>query len=187
MRRLLGWIGAVATIAAVIVWTLWLRPAWLGGPAAYIYVAGTSMEPTMHTGDLVVTQQAPSYRIGDVVAYPVPEGQPGEGVLVIHRIVGGSASAGYVVQGDNRDAADLWRPTAGEIAGREWIHLPGFATWIAALRSPLALALFAGVVAFLVVAGHAPKERTLAAEPAPPAQPVSSGTTPARAATFFLS
>ena len=159
-RRALSLLGTAATVAAVISWMVWLRPASLGGPTTYVYVAGTSMEPSMHTGDLVLTRRADSYRVGDVVAYPVPEGEPGAGTLVIHRIVGGSSSDGYVVRGDNRSRADLWHPTAEDIVGRDWIHLRGFAEWIALLRSPLAVALFAGFVAFFAVVTYAPKGRS---------------------------
>lgn len=158
-RRALSILLTAATLAAAGAWVLWLRPTSLGGSAGYISLAGTSMEPTFHTGDLVLTRKADSYEIGDVVAYPVPQGQPGAGVLIIHRIVGGSATDGYILQGDNRDSVDLWRPKAEDIVGREWVHLPGVARWLSPLRSPVAVAVFAGVLACIAVVTHRPKDR----------------------------
>jgi signal peptidase I len=139
-RRAFRIASSVVAVAAVVAWALLLRPQFLGGPAAYVMVAGISMEPTFHNGDLVVARRRDSYRVGDVVVYRVPRGEAGAGSLIIHRIVGGSEAAGWIVQGDNRDVPDLWRPRSGDIVGAMWADVPGAGTLVARGASPLALA-----------------------------------------------
>src|SRR4030067_905790 len=85
-----GHFWTLAVIALVIAWFLLLRPQFMGGPAAYIMVNGRSMEGTLHNGDLAVMRKQGTYGPGDIVAYRVPKGEPGEGHVIIHRIIGGS-------------------------------------------------------------------------------------------------
>lgn len=156
VRRILG---ATVLVAAVVAWALLLRPTALGGPATYVVVSGTSMEPTLHTGDLVVLRAHDSYGVGDLVTYPVPEGAPGAGDLVIHRIVGGSAEGGFTTQGDNRRQADDWHPTAEQVRGREWFTVPGAGTVLTRFTDPPLLAALAGGVAVVVVLLRSPSAR----------------------------
>lgn len=125
----------------------------LGGPAAYVIVSGRSMEPSLHTGDLVLLLKRDGYRRGDVVAFRVPAGEPGAGGIVIHRIVGGSETSGYVTKGDNRHGADPWRPRRGDVMGSRALHVPRVGLILAAIASPLGLALAGGVLIFLLVSG----------------------------------
>ena len=46
--------GLPLTTALFLAWFLLLRPVTLGGPVGYVIVAGVSMEPAFHTGDLAV-------------------------------------------------------------------------------------------------------------------------------------
>jgi signal peptidase len=114
VRRLVSLALALALAAA---WFVTLRPQVLGGPSAFILVSGTSMLPTMKDGDLVVVRRAASYGTGDVVAYRVPKGEANAGAQVIHRIVSGDGDRGFVVQGDNRSAVDMWRPRDEDMIG----------------------------------------------------------------------
>jgi len=134
-------------------WFVALRPASLGGPASWIVVAGDSMEPAIRPGSLVVVTHAPGYAIGDVVAYHVPDGYPGAGDLVIHRIVGGSADAGYVMRGDNTNGPDIWRPRPAEIAGSLWFMFPDLGAAILFLRSPIVIASFAAGLTTYAILG----------------------------------
>src|SRR5687768_6519241 len=109
-RRIRAVVTTVIALAVAVVWTVALRPQFLGGPTAVVVVSGTSMEPGLRTGDVAIVHRRPAYRVGDVVAYEVPQGQVGEGRVVIHRITGGSATAGFVLRGDNRTTDDQWRP-----------------------------------------------------------------------------
>jgi signal peptidase len=149
----------VTTIAFVAAWALLLRPQSLGGPAAYVIVSGESMEPRLETGDLVVLSKKRSYQVGDVVAYTIPKGQPGQGTFVIHRIVGGSGRDGYLTQGDNRERRDLWRPTPRETLGSMQFSIPGAGLLLTSVRTPLGIAFAAGLAAFLFISAG-PKRRT---------------------------
>jgi len=133
-------------------WALELRPAVLGGPAGYVRVAGTSMEPGLHTGDVVLTRRRASYGPGDVVAYRVPAGTPGAGHVVIHRIVGGDGRTGFRLRGDNRDEEDLWRPRTADVLGEQRLRVPAAATLARLVLSPPGLGLLAAFAAFILVA-----------------------------------
>jgi signal peptidase len=115
-------------------------------------VRGVSMLPTYKTGDLIITRKASSYRKGDIVAYHVPKGQFGAGIVVIHRIIGGTAAKGFVIQGDNNPFRDDWTPTPKDIVGKAWVRLPRAGVVLLFLHSPLTLAsLGAGIVIVFVL------------------------------------
>ncbi len=142
VRLLAGWI---VILLLVVGWAVALRPTQLGGPATFIVVSGDSMEPGLHSGDLVVLRAQDTYEVGDVVTFQIPDDEPGGGSLVIHRIVDTDGDA-FVPQGDNRDRADNWRPTEDTIRGALWLHWPrGGAILMTALQPPLVAALAGGV------------------------------------------
>lgn len=139
----------LAAIGLAVAWFLLLRPIALGGPASYHIVSGTSMEPALHPKDLVIALAQSDYSVGDVVVLRVPDDQPLAGSLVVHRIVGGDGTSGFVVKGDNKPAPDPWRPTKSDIVGRSWIELPGGGAVVMMIRRPTTLAaLLAGGAAF---------------------------------------
>jgi signal peptidase len=142
------WGGAGLTVAICVLWFGWLRPQSLGGRAGYVIVSGRSMLPTMHGGDLAMVRSQTRYAVGDVVAYRIPQGDAFAGRRIIHRIVGGEASNGFVMRGDNNAEPDLWHPRASDIEGRLWWRAPAFGRAIAFARSPFSLAAVAGGVAF---------------------------------------
>jgi signal peptidase I len=149
------WLAAVAVLLGAVGWFVALRPQSLGGPAAYILVSGTSMEPTIDVGSLVVVQRQTGYRVGQMVAYRIPEGDPAAGLNVIHRIVGGTAD-GFVMRGDNAPATDLWRPKAGDVLGTAELVIPKAAAVITVLRSPALVASVASGLAVFFVLGFWP-------------------------------
>ncbi len=155
----------VVFVALAVAWALLLRPQALGGPAAYVIVSGKSMEPSLRNGDLVVALKKSSYSVGDVVAYRIPEGEEGAGALVIHRITGGSARAGYLLRGDNREGEDLWRPKPRDIAGDMRVHIPRVGLLFTFVRTPLGMAVFAGLAAFFLIGTSAGGRRVAAAYP----------------------
>ncbi len=149
---MIGRLALAAVVLAAAGWFIALRPQALGGPAAYILVAGQSMEPTIHPGSLVILFRRPQYAIGDVVAYRVPPGDPGAGLRIIHRIVGGSAEAGFVMRGDNTPSSDLWRPKPEAILGSAQVVIPGAMPVLLFARSPIvAASVAAGLAAFFAL------------------------------------
>ena len=155
LRKALKRTNEAASIALLIVlcifWAMFLRPQSLGGSAGYVLVSGKSMLPLYHTGDLVLVEHQSSYHVGEVIAYRVPKGDVAAGAQVIHRIVGGDAKHGWVVQGDNRSAPDVWRPKQGDIVGAKAVRFPSAAVVLGFLRSPLLLGILAASFVFVHV------------------------------------
>jgi signal peptidase len=139
----------LATIALFAV-IAFMWPQSLGGRVAYVQVSGHSMEPEYHTGDLVVVMRHPSYARGDVIAYHIPHGEVGEGVIVVHRIIGGNAHKGFVTQGDNRTAPDPWHPRPRDVVGTPIFSVAGAGHWLGDLHSPFGLAAIAGLLGAFV-------------------------------------
>ncbi len=155
-----GLLVEALVLALVVAWFFLFRPQFLGGPAAYVIVSGHSMVPTLRDGDLVIVHRQEAYAPGDIVAYRIPKGEPGEGHIVIHRVVGGSDAEGYVTQGDNRSTPDLWRPLPADVVGKLWLHLPGVGDLLGLLRSPLLMAaVAASVTAVLVLTAPGDRRR----------------------------
>lgn len=71
---------------------------WLYG---VLYVEGSSMQPTLFPGDLVVYQRAGSeFARGDVVVFRY------EGGLVVHRIVAVEPDGSFRMRGDANESSD---------------------------------------------------------------------------------
>lgn len=136
---------AVAACLATFLVYLFAWPQQLGGQAHFIVVSGVSMEPTYHTGDLVVVRRATNYTVGDVAAFRTAEGD------VIHRILGGNAEQGFVMQGDNKDRIDPWYPTAQQVIGKAWLHVPTAGRWLAAARDRIGPPTAFGVAGALLL------------------------------------
>lgn len=167
VRRIARWAEVLLVFGVIVFWFLELRPQGLGGPAGYALVNGESMEPGYRTGDIVIVHRRPSYKVGEVVAYRVPEGSVGAGAQVIHRLTGGDGVKGFIAQGDNRTAPDVWRPTNKDIVGSAWLHIPKLGVAVKLLNTPLFLGLLAAAVAILSVLFHKQKDDHKAAPALP--------------------
>src|SRR3954463_12275065 len=143
--------GFAGVVLVLLFWAQYLRPQALGGNAGYVLVSGQSMEPRYHTGDLVLVLRRSSYHAGQLIAYRVPKGDPMAGAQVIHRIIGGDAKHGFLVQGDNRTAPDVWRPRPTDIVGAKALRIPNAILVLQFLRSPVLLALLAACFVFVHV------------------------------------
>lgn len=151
--RLVRLAGLATFVAVVAAWAIFLRPAFLGGPATYVIVAGQSMEPTLKTGDLVLARRQRTYQRGEVIAYRIPKPHAGAGTLVMHRIVGGSAQDGYMTRGDNRRHRDPWRAKPAEIVGTMSVHVPRLGLLSIFSHSVVGMAVIAALAGLLVLTG----------------------------------
>jgi signal peptidase len=143
MRGAIGRAAFVVAVAAV--WVL-LAPSSFGGQTAYVIVAGASMEPTLHQGDLVLARRAPAYDVGQVVTYTHP--QVGS---VIHRIIDRQGTH-YLLQGDNNSWIDSYAPSAEEVVGGSWLVIRRGGALLMTLRTPAGLAVLSLLFgAFLVM------------------------------------
>jgi signal peptidase I len=164
--RMIPYLRSAAGLLLVLGLVPVFWPATLGGQVSYVMVSGTSMEPGLHDGDLVAMRSKATYEVGETIAYRIPEGDAGAGNMVIHRIVDGDGTTGYVTQGDNRDSVDLWRPTDGDVLGVQWVHLPGAGNLMASMRAPVPLAAASAAIVVVLVLWPSPKARRKAAEQA---------------------
>ncbi|MEV4352300.1 signal peptidase I [Actinoplanes sp. NPDC049596] len=117
----------------------------------YVVTEGISMNPVYYQGDLVFVTKADSYHVGEIAAYH--GSSPGQRVL--HRIIGGDGSSGFVLKGDNNQSVDTPTPTTEEMIGRAALHVPHGGIWLKPLLSPSGL----GTLSFLVISGGAAAAR----------------------------
>lgn len=141
--RRCGWWILLALVG--LGWFVLLRPIALGGDVAYVVIRGDSMEPTFATGDLVLTRAEANVAVGDIVAFRVPRGEVGAGMLVIHRVIGTEGDR-LILQGDNNPHVDPWTPAPGDVVGRPWLHVPAIGHMLALLHDPTILAALAASV-----------------------------------------
>lgn len=127
-------------VTLAFIWVIF-APVQFGGHASYVIVAGASMEPTISMGDLAVVTKSPTYQVGDIVTYQHPLAGP-----IIHRIVD-RQGARFTLQGDNNDWIDSYQPTAEEMIGKLWLHIPGQGKLLSTLRTPVVLSGIALLVA----------------------------------------
>jgi signal peptidase I len=140
-------VAAILGMAAIGAWAV------MTDRLSYVVTDGTSMNPVYYTGDLVFVAKVDSYHAGQIVAY---HGQsPGQRVL--HRIIGGNGSTGFVMKGDNNQSIDPLKPTAAEMIGHAVLHLPHGGIWLKPFLGPSGL----GMLSFLVISGGtaAPRSR----------------------------
>ncbi|MGD2057326.1 MAG: signal peptidase I [Anaerolineales bacterium] len=127
-------LNAIIVVMLAAIWIVF-APTGFGGTASYVIIAGASMEPTLHQGDLVIARQASTYGVGDIAAYQHPQVGP-----VIHRIIDREGPH-YTLQGDNNPWIDSYEPVDAEILGKSWLHIPGAAEKLLWLRTPVGLSL----------------------------------------------
>src|SRR4051794_11750693 len=104
---------ALAGLVLVAVALTAATAALLAGGVRLATTHGTSMLPTVHTGDMAVVRPAGEYRVGDVVAYR-------SAVLhtaVLHRIVAIDDGT-FTLKGDNNRTVDSEFVTKRQIIGR---------------------------------------------------------------------
>lgn len=149
---LAGWRWTAArwlatALVAVVGWVLF-APTQLGGRDSYVMTDGTSMLPTIHTGELVVTRAQSSYHVGEIVAY---HNRSLHSVL-LHRIVGIDGNR-FVMKGDNNPSPDLYEPVPADIVGEKWLVWSHGGQLFANLRDPYIGGGILGLLAMFAVAG----------------------------------
>jgi len=135
---------------------IYLWPMTLGGDATFLMVKGQSMLPTILPGSLVITKQAPSYHIDDIVAYFLKEGRYAK--IVVHRIVDESPE-GFVIKGDNNPRKDKGNPTHDNIIGKVIFATPYVGDILTSLRNPMLLIGTASVMAAIQFEQNRRKKR----------------------------
>lgn len=132
---------------------VWLAPTTVRGSVTYTTVAGSSMEPYLHRGDLALLRKEKQLQVGDVAAYRSTTGRH-----VLHRVIA-QQGAGYVFQGDNNSWRDTDRPTDNEVVGRLWLRVPRLGEPMRWMQAPAHAALMAGALAAMTAGGMVPPSR----------------------------
>ena len=145
------------------------------GSYQFLTVLSGSMEPAIHTGDMIVVQQVDTTQlaVGDVIAFHDPE----QGVTMTHRIVAvqkeADGSVRFVTRGDANDADDRLAVPTNRVLGRVRLRLPllGYVSHFASskLGFVLLIVLPAGVVISneiwaLALDADTPRPKKIAAE-----------------------
>lgn len=134
----------LSLIAVALAW-IWVMPRTIGGLNTYTVVSGISMEPTFHTGDLIISRRADRYNIGDVVTYKIPDAKYDK-FRIVHRVIGKIDDTHYEIRGDNQDQADPWSVPGENIAGAKVFMIPQGGTVLGYARNPIGLALLFGAI-----------------------------------------
>ena len=142
-------LAAVLQWVLVVILAMALWPSSLGGRSSLVMVAGESMAPTYQLGDAVVAWKQP-VEIGDIILYRIPDGSPGEGKTVIHRIVGGDGN-GWITQGDNSTEPDIWYPSDLDVLGVAQFEIPLGGDVLALFRSWWFIAAMGGLACGLLL------------------------------------
>ena len=144
---------AVLTVGLVAVLWAALAPPQLGGRTMLATSYGSSMEPTMHRGDVLILRKGGPARVGDVVGYRSELLNK----LVVHRvhaIEGGR----LVLKGDNNEFLDPERVPQSAVVGHLAVHVPEAGFALEELRKPRSAAGL-GILAAFFLAGGSRKRR----------------------------
>lgn len=140
-------VSAFVLALAGVGW-FFLAPTQIGGSTRYVITHGISMEPLIHTGDLVLVRPASDYHVGEVVAYHSTLLK----TVVLHRIIA-IHDGHYTFKGDNNSFLDPTHPTRALLLGRMWLHIPHGGTVLDWVHKPWVAALLTGGVAMLLLLG----------------------------------
>lgn len=148
------WPTAVMVVLCLIVLMV-VSPISPLTPLTYVEVSGTSMEPAITSGDLIVLGRSGPYRVGDVVAFhDVTLG----GALIVHRIVD-ERDGRFVTRGDSNDFIDEHRPLPDEIVGRQILRIASGAEIARRSTHPIYFGLVAAISASLLMPAFRARRR----------------------------
>jgi signal peptidase len=89
---------------------------------AFVVRSG-SMEPTIHTGDLLFTRTSKQYSESDIITFADTRGQ-----IITHRIVDSGISqngtVAFTTKGDNNQSVDTEQTIPMHIVGKWWFSVP---------------------------------------------------------------
>lgn len=151
------WAATICGVAVLVAGWLTLWPIGLGGSTGYAIVIGTSMEPRLHRGDVVVVRQSGEYHVGEVVAYRSRTLRR----TVLHRIIA-VHDGRYVFRGDANNFTDPGEVRRSDLIGGYWFKIGGAAPAVEWVQRPWHAALIAGVLALFLFGssvGQAPARR----------------------------
>jgi signal peptidase I len=144
----------VLTLAFVAGLWATLAPPQLGGRTMLATSYGSSMEPMIHRGDVIVLRKGGPAKVGDVVGYRSEL----IGRLVVHR-VHRIEDGKLVLKGDNNDFLDPDLVPQSAVVGHLVYHVPQAGFVMEELRKPQSAAGLGVLAAFFLAGGSGRKRR----------------------------
>ncbi len=90
----------------------------------YVVRSG-SMEPALSPGDVILSKNSNSYKVGDIITYIPPNKEEGESVT--HRLIETKEMDGsrfFVTKGDSNDVADSNLVSPTQVVGKHMLSIP---------------------------------------------------------------
>ncbi|MGZ4199740.1 MAG: signal peptidase I [Thermoleophilia bacterium] len=139
---------AIVTLAVAVLGWLFLGPVQLGGSTGYVITKGSSMQPLIQQGDLVVLRRHSSYQVGDVVGYH----NSALHHVVLHRIIAVNGDK-LTMKGDNNNFVDSQHPAMSDVVGEKWFRLPRVGSAMIWIQKPTNAGILALGAMILAAAG----------------------------------
>lgn len=146
-------LSALALALAALAW-FFFAPTQIGGSTSYMIIRGISMNPSIHSGDLVIVRERSSYPLDAVVAYRDTLDKQN----VLHRIIAIKGDR-YTFKGDNNPKSDPYQPTKADLIGEKWIQIPYAGRALEWIQVPINAAILAFAAILLAAGGAATKHR----------------------------
>lgn len=113
-------------------------------PYSISIISSTSMEPTIPTGSIVITEnnQNSNIKVGDIIAYPDPNNMH---QLILHRvfkIIDEDSKISFITKGDNNPSLDNWTVHSSDIIGKANMYIPNLGYTINYFRTPQGYFIF---------------------------------------------
>ncbi|OGM29164.1 signal peptidase I [Candidatus Woesebacteria bacterium RIFCSPHIGHO2_01_FULL_41_10] len=112
---------------------------------AYVVQSG-SMEPTLKTGSVVITQTLPRYYIGDIVTFSPDGGEQ----LVTHRIVR-MEGQNFITKGDANEDTDHWEVSPEEVVGKASFSIPFLGYLVDFTKTPKGFVVMVVIPASIII------------------------------------
>jgi len=118
-----------------------------------LIVQSGSMEPTIHTGSVVITKPAITYQVGDIITYGIISKTQTPTTHRIHAIENGK----FVTKGDANNAPDMSSVPANRIIGKVLFSVPYAGYVVDFARQPLGFILIIGLPALMLISDEIKK------------------------------
>ena len=121
-----------------------------GGPKMFVVLSG-SMEPTIHTGAVVVEVPESSYKVGDVVTFGKDTRVD---IPTTHRLVASRAQEGVLLfstKGDANNSPDGTEIRQSDIHGKVLFSIPYLGYIIDFVKKPIGLVLIIVLPALFII------------------------------------
>jgi signal peptidase len=152
IRRTLSNTGLALVFALgvfVLVSVLPIPGAW-----RLLAVLSGSMEPTLHTGSLVVVKPADHYKVGDIITFQQASTDTSTNGTITHRIVNTQKVNGtdvFQTKGDANNAPDALPVSPGNIVGKERVTIPYLGYILEFLHNPIGLIVLVIIPSTLII------------------------------------